>query len=246
MGGTFSHIFFAHGSTFHGSQEGGLVTGAAPSRRPASRMAGMFPLPPALYPVEASMLINSRRAYGLVTIVFHWAIAPLFIGQIVLGVVMLRLDDQRRAFELIQLHKSIGFLILALAVPRLLWRLANRAPALPENMSRPERSAAKLSHAALYGLMIALPITGWILVSVSTLGIVTLAFNTVVIPNLPLPASDVAETVWSWIHTALAFLAAGLVLLHICAALWHQFLRRDDLLKRIILPGREERVRPRR
>jgi len=188
------------------------------------------------------MLYNTHRSYGLVTILFHWLIAVLFIGQIVLGIVMLRLDDQRRVFELIQLHKSIGFVILALVIPRLLWRVAAQSPDLPRTMTKAERGAAKLSHATLYALMLALPLTGWVIVSVSTLGIVTLAFDKILIPNLPLPASDAAELFWSWVHAILAFGAAGLVALHIGAALWHQFIRRDGLLVRMFVPGREERT----
>ncbi|MCO5063820.1 MAG: cytochrome b [Rhizobiaceae bacterium] len=190
------------------------------------------------------MLGNTRRSYGLVAIVLHWIIAPLFIGQLVLGFLMVRLDDQRRAFELIQLHKSLGFLILALAVPRLLWRLGGISPELPESMSRYERLAATLSHASLYGLMIGLPLTGWILVSVSTLGIVTFAFNFVVIPNLPLVPSDGAEAFWSSTHMALGFIAAAVVTLHLCAAAWHQFIRKDGLLSRILCPRRDDRGCP--
>ena len=190
------------------------------------------------------MLINTRRGYGLVTILFHWTIAPIVIAQLLLGFVMLRLADQRSAFELIQLHKSIGFLILALVIPRLLWRLASVTPEHPAGMSPHERLVAQLSHFALYGMMIGLPLSGWILVSVSTLGIVTLAFNKIIISNLPLATSDFAESLWSWIHAILAFVAAALIVLHLCAALWHQFLRRDDLLSRIIFPAREERSGP--
>ncbi|MGC4024737.1 MAG: cytochrome b [Mesorhizobium sp.] len=188
------------------------------------------------------MLYNTRRAYGLVTILFHWSIAALFIGQIALGLTMLRLDDQRRVFELIQLHKSIGFLILALVILRILWRLAVLSPDLPSGMSKIERGAANLSHAALYGLMLGLPLTGWVLVSVSTLGIVTLVFGKLLIPNLPLPPSDAAELLWSWVHAVLAFGAAVLIVLHMGAALWHQFVRRDGLLVRMLVPGREERT----
>lgn len=190
------------------------------------------------------MLINTKQSYGLISILFHWTIAPLFIAQLVLGFVMIRLTDQRLGFELIQLHKSLGFLILALAIPRLLWRLASKSPSFPKRMSRTERGAAMVSHSALYGLMFILPLTGWILVSVSTLGIVTLAFNSIVIPNIPLTPSDAAETFWSTVHGLLGFATAGLVTLHICAGLWHQFVRRDGLLKRILVPEREEHTAP--
>lgn len=184
------------------------------------------------------MLRNTAKSYGLVAIILHWVIALLFIGQLVLGLWMVRMADQRLAFSLIQWHKSFGFLILALAAIRLCWWLVNPRPALPDDMSRWERSAAGVAHAALYGLMFVLPLTGWALVSVSLLGIPTFAFYLFVIPHLPLAVSEQAETLWSSAHALLGYGAAGLVTIHILAALRHHLWLRDDLLTRITRPAR--------
>ena len=95
----------------------------------------------------------------------------IFIGQFGLGFVMVRLTSQRTAFELIQLHKSFGFLLLGLIILRIAWRLGNAAPALPDSVGALERRTAPLAHLALYAFQLALPLSGWALVSVSMLEI---------------------------------------------------------------------------
>jgi len=184
------------------------------------------------------MLRNTETRYGLVAIILHWLIGLLFIGQIVLGLIMVRLDDQRLSFDLIQWHKSFGFLILVLVPLRIVWRLANPRPALPDASPAWEHDAASGTHLLLYLLMLILPLTGWVLVSVSTLGMPTFAFYRFIVPNLPLPASDGAEEMWALVHQWLGYAAAALVGLHILAALRHQFILRDGLLVRMLVPGK--------
>lgn len=188
------------------------------------------------------MLRNTETGYGLVAIILHWLIGLLFIGQIVLGLVMVRLDDQRLSFDLIQWHKSFGFLILVLVPLRVAWRLANPRPALPASTLDWEREAASATHRILYVLMLILPLTGWVLVSVSTLGMPTFAFYRFIIPNLPLPASNGAEETWAFVHQWLGYGAAALVGFHILAALRHQFILRDGLLVRMLVPGKNAPV----
>ncbi|MGE0280716.1 MAG: cytochrome b [Rhizobiaceae bacterium] len=184
------------------------------------------------------MLRNTETRYGLVAIILHWLIGLLFIGQIVLGLVMVRLDDQRLSFDLIQWHKSFGFLILVLVPLRIAWRLANLRPALPDSTPAWEHEAASATHLILYLLMLVLPLTGWVLVSVSTLGMPTFAFYRFIIPNLPLPASDGTEEMWAFVHQWLSYAAAALVGFHVLAALRHQFILRDGLLVRMLVPGK--------
>lgn len=180
------------------------------------------------------MLRNCENAYGGVAIVFHWTIALLFIGQLVLGYTMTRVKSMALQFELIQWHKSVGFLILALAVLRLLWRLGSRQPRAAPGRSAGERVAAKTVQTLLLAATIAVPLAGWALASTSTLGIPSLAFNLLLIPHLPLVPSGEAEMFWRRAHTVLAYgtglLAAG----HAAAALRHHFLLRDDTFTRIL------------
>ncbi|MER8596196.1 cytochrome b [Mesorhizobium sp. M1182] len=177
---------------------------------------------------------NQTAGYGWTAIILHWLIAALFIGQFLLGFVMVRLSSQRTAFELIQLHKSFGFLLLGLVILRIAWRLGRPAPPLPRSVGPFERRMAPLVHLALYAFQLALPLSGWALVSVSVLEIPSVPFNLFVMPNLPLGESDTAESFWAATHWYLAYAGIGLVALHLAAALRHHFWLRDTVLTRMI------------
>ena len=182
-------------------------------------------------------ITNSTTRYGWVAIILHWLIGIIFIGQFALGFVMVRLTSQRTAFELIQLHKSFGFLLLGLIILRIAWRLGNAAPALPASTGALERRTAPLAHLALYAFQLALPLSGWALVSVSMLEIPSMPFNLFVMPNLPLGLSDTAENFWAAVHWYLASAGIALVALHALAALRHHFWLRDNVLTRMITPS---------
>jgi len=182
-------------------------------------------------------LTNTPTRYGWAMIVLHWLIGIVFIGQFVLGFIMVRTTSQRTAFELIQLHKSFGFLLLGLIILRIAWRLGNAAPPLPRAVGTLERKTAPLAHFALYAFQIALPLSGWALVSVSTLEIPTMPFDLFVMPNLPLAESDAAESFWLAAHWYLGYAGIALVALHVAAALRHHFMLRDTVLTRMITPS---------
>jgi cytochrome b561 len=182
-------------------------------------------------------ITNTTTRYGWAAIILHWLIAAIFIGQFALGFVMMRVSSQRTAFELIQLHKSFGFLLLGLVILRIAWRLGNAAPALPRSVGRLERRTAPLVHFALYVFQLALPLSGWALVSVSMLEIPSVPFNLFVMPDLPLSESDTAESFWISAHWYLAYAGIGLVALHIAAALRHHFWLKDVVLTRMVTPS---------
>lgn len=186
----------------------------------------------------APLIRNTPTRYGWIAILLHWTVGVLFIAQLALGIVMTKLSSQRTAFELIQLHKSLGFLLLGIVVLRLTWRLTSTVPKLPAGTGRLERLAAPIAHFALYGLQLALPLTGWALVSASVLEIPSMPFGLFVMPNLPLGVSDAAESFWSATHAYLAYAAMVLVGAHVLAALHHHFRRRDSVLVRMISPSR--------
>jgi cytochrome b561 len=185
-----------------------------------------------------TMLRNDENAYGLVAIVFHWTIAALFAGQLVLGYSMTRTNSMALQFELIQWHKSFGFVVLGLAVLRLAWRLTNPRPRALPSMPVWERIAARGAHFLLLTATIAVPLAGWALVSTSTLAIPTLAFNRWLIPHLPLAPLPGAEAFWRGTHELLAYASAVLIAGHAAAALRHHFLIRDTVLLRMLGAGR--------
>ncbi|MGX5829611.1 cytochrome b [Mesorhizobium sp. 43Arga] len=184
-----------------------------------------------------SAITNTSTRYGWATILLHWLIGIIFIGQFALGFIMVRLTSQRTSFELIQLHKSLGFLLLGLIILRIAWRIGNATPPLPASVGALERRTAPLAHLALYAFQIALPLSGWALVSVSTLEIPTMPFNLFVMPNLPLAESDAAESFWAAAHWYLAYVGIALVALHVAAALRHHLVLRDSVLTRMITPS---------
>lgn len=190
----------------------------------------------------ATMITNNTNRYGWAAIALHWLIALIFIGQFALGFIMVRIESQRTAFELIQLHKSFGFLLLGLIILRIAWRLGNAAPALPRSVGALERRAAPLAHFALYAFQLALPLSGWALVSVSMLEIPSMPFNLFVMPNLPLAMSDAAESFWTEAHWYLAYAGIALVVLHALAALRHHFWLRDSVLVRMITPSSDQEM----
>ena len=107
--------------------------------------------------------------YSAVAVALHWVIALCILSMIPMGWWMTAAIEQpgsqAAAYRLFQLHKSIGFLILALTLVRIVWRLTHRPPALPAGMKRWEAFAAHATHAAFYALMLGLPLTGWLYVS---------------------------------------------------------------------------------
>jgi cytochrome b561 len=185
---------------------------------------------------------NTASRYGWGAIGFHWAIAVIFIGQFVLGLAMTRVTSQRTSFELIQLHKSFGFLLLGLVVLRIAWRLSNVTPPLPPETGQFERRAAPLAHFALYLFQLALPLSGWALVSASVLAIPSMPFGLFVVPNLPIGISGGVEGLWLKAHGYLAYAGMALVALHLAASLRHHFWLHDNVLARMIAPSlhREE------
>jgi cytochrome b561 len=184
-------------------------------------------------------LTSSERRYGVVAMSLHWLIAFAIIGNFGLGLYMHELPlAKRETIELFQFHKSIGLTVLALSVLRLLWRLVNPVPALPEGLPGWERAAARASHVLLYFLMIAIPLAGWIMVSLSPLELPTYWFKMFEVPHLPVSGlrSAVWEDAFKVIHAYLAFAIAGLAVLHVMAALRHHLILKNDVLKRMI-PG---------
>ena len=175
---------------------------------------------------------------------FHWVIALLIATNLVLGFYFANVMDSHDPsfFAIVQLHKSIGLTVLVLSVLRLGWRLVNPIPTLPSDFSAPMRVLARGTHYLFYILIIAVPLFGWATVSASPRGTPTMYFGLFQWPHLPvlstLPRAAKREYVeiLGGVHMWLAYSAFALLILHVGAALWHHFARRDAVLKRM-LPG---------
>jgi len=182
-----------------------------------------------------------QERYSNVAITLHWLIALGIIVNIALGLYFADLPrSDPDKFFLTQTHKSIGLTILVLSLIRVAWRLMNPVPPLPASMSPITRFAAHATHFLLYVLIIAIPLSGWLLVSSSPLGLPTMYFGWFAWPELPyfsdLPRA--AKKLWvqdfATVHIYLAWSAIVLVTIHVVAALYHQFIRRDVVLGRML------------
>jgi cytochrome b561 len=181
--------------------------------------------------------------YGSVAMTLHWLIAAAVLVNLCLGLYMADLprSDPYR-FILFQTHKSIGLTVLVLSLLRLGWRLMNPVPPLPRGMNPVLRIVSRFSHILLYFLIVAIPLAGWALVSSSPLGLPTPYFGLFSWPNIPmlanLPRAIKIQNLHFFedTHSLLAFTMIGLLALHVTGALYHQFVRRDDVLRRMT-PG---------
>lgn len=188
---------------------------------------------------EALPVPSDARRFSAPAIVLHWAIAALIVYNLYLGLTYDSLDSIMAKFEVLQLHKSIGVTVLVLSVLRLLWRLVNPPPPYPETMKPWEKAVASATHWSFYGLMIGLPLVGWVIVSASVRNIPTLLYQTIPWPHLPLLPELPVETrrglteAAEQAHATLAWIAIALLVLHVGAALKHQFVTKDGVLYRM-------------
>jgi cytochrome b561 len=179
------------------------------------------------------MLHNTPESWGAVTKFLHWSMALLIFTLFALGWTADLLPRSPLKIDVFIWHKSLGILALTLVVIRLLWQLANPTPRPPTDTKPWEHVAAKSAHAFLYILMIAMPISGWVINSAANVPFKV--FWLVPLPNLTGPNQelrDVAETA----HLAMFFLFATVLVAHIGAAIRHHVVKRNNVLTRM-LPG---------
>lgn len=176
--------------------------------------------------------MNADTHYTFTTRVLHWTMAAMIIVMLFVGVGMVASVSQRP--WLIDLHRPLGIAVLLLAVLRLANRLRHPPPPLPHDLPRWQVFAAHASHGLLYALMLAMPLLGWATVSAG--GYPVEMFGGVRLPAIVSPDA----TAYAYLHDAHAGLARLLfltVLLHIAAALFHAWLRRDGVFSRMARSG---------
>ncbi len=160
----------------------------------------------------------------------HWLMAVMILGLLALGIYMSDLPLSPQKLTLYSWHKWLGVTVFLLVWLRLAWRVTHRPPALPETLSALMRLAAHAGHAALYGLMIAIPLTGWLMSSAK--GFQTVWFGVLPIPDLlgrDRELGDLLQQVHKLLNLLLMQTLAG----HVLAALWHHFVLKDDTLRRM-------------
>jgi cytochrome b561 len=179
-------------------------------------------------------LTNLPARYTPVAIAFHWLLALMIIGSFCVGAYMSDLQLSVTKLKLYNYHKWAGITILALSALRLLWRLTHRPPAAPA-MPRWQHLASQLAHGALYVLFFAVPLMGW--AYSSSAGFPVVLFGVLPLPDFVAPDKALSEILKER-HGQLAWALAVVVLVHVGAALKHQFIDRDGLLQRMWPAGR--------
>lgn len=176
---------------------------------------------------------NTPERYGTVAILLHWASAALLLVVLGLGLYMVSLPDagyDERKITLILVHKSVGMGTLALLALRLGWRLGNPLPALAQGLPFWQQVAARFVHLAFYGVLFALPVTGWLMSSAG--GYPVILFGEFVLPDL-VPLNEGRFRFYIELHRWLADTLLLLLALHAGAALRHHILMKDDTLRRM-------------
>ena len=171
-------------------------------------------------------------SYSRVAIILHWATAALVLSTIPLGLYGAS-SDSPGGQAATDVHKTIGILVLALTIVRVGWRLAHPPMPLQATMNLSLRRIARLTHLLFYVLLLALPVSGWWMSSAvptrHAFGVGSFA-----IPFLPVPRGMASAGPAHFVHIQLAFVMIGLVGLHLLAALKHQFVDRDAVLRRML------------
>lgn len=164
----------------------------------------------------------------------HWLIAALLIYNYALGERTEHLKPGAALFAVLQLHKSIGITVLLLSLWRLAIRLWRPLPAAVID-SPSAKYLSSAVHALFYVVMIAAPLTGWIIVSTAKIKIPTLLFGLIPLPHLPLAGmSHALHELAEEAHGLLSRLMLGLIALHVIGALRHQFMMKDRLFDRMM------------
>lgn len=179
---------------------------------------------------------NTTRRYGAVAIALHWLMAALLVALVAVGLYMVSLPDagfDQKKIRLILFHKELGVLALTLVAARLGWHIGNPLPALVENIPDWQKVAARFVHLCFYGLMFALPITGWLMSSAA--GIPVSFFGLFDLPDF-IPRNDQLFRAFIEVHKWLGYALIGCLLVHAGAALGHHFIFKDDTLRKM-LPG---------
>jgi cytochrome b561 len=157
----------------------------------------------------------------------HWVTVVLVLAQVVLGFAFAELMDRGPAqAQVFAWHKTLGALILLIALIRLGYRLSNPPPPFPPELPRWRRIAAVWNHRAFYFLLVVLPLTGLVAVSGMSPDAHTTLAGGIRIPIIPGIGRATGETAGD-LHVVLVFTTIALLLLHVAAALQQQFFEHD-------------------
>ena len=174
---------------------------------------------------------SGLQRYTRTAIALHWLVALLIFVTFPLGVYMHDLPLSPNKLQLYSWHKWIGITILTLAVLRLLWRAGHTPPLLPEAISCWQRRASQGVHFFLYVLILAIPMSGWLMSSAK--GFQTVWFGVLPLPDLVSKDKALGDLLTT-VHQNLNLTLLIMVAIHVAAVLKHHFIQRNAILRRML------------
>jgi cytochrome b561 len=178
------------------------------------------------------MIRNTPSTWGSVSRWFHWILAAAIIGMLAYGWWMNHFPARADRYFYRSIHADIGYVVLLLTVLRLIWRAVNPTPALPDGTPRWQQMLARISHGLLYLVTILVAMLGWAHSGARTPDYSSF-FGLFHVPQITSP-DKAAAGAYEERHILFAYVLLALVVLHVVAAAWHHFSRRDHVVARMV------------
>jgi cytochrome b561 len=178
------------------------------------------------------MVRNTKHNWGSLSRSFHWGLGLAIVGMLAYGWWMNHMVPRPDKFFHRSIHADIGYVVLLLMVARLIWRGINPVPAPASDSPQWERMLARINHWALYLTTMVVALLGWAHSGAHKPDYADW-FGLFRVPQFTSPDKAAARFFEHW-HIWLAYVLIGLVLLHVLAALYHHFVKRDRVLVRMV------------
>lgn len=175
------------------------------------------------------MYKNTQNDYGLIAKIFHWGMAPLFVGMFTVAYIMMNMPPGETKWMLYGLHKSVGVLLLLLILGRFIVRLISEVPALPKEMALWQQKAARTNIILLYAVMFGMAISGTAMSLLGGHGITVFNLYTLSSPYVNKELAGLFHSA----HGYISYVFIGSFCLHLAGATYHHFILKDGLLKRM-------------
>lgn len=179
-----------------------------------------------------ALIANAHVSYDPVAKTLHWLTALLVVAQFIVAWTMPAIHHGMKPVGLIQWHLVIGSSLLIVVVLRLAWRLTHRPPVPAAGLPGWQRATAAVTHWALYALLLAVPITGWLAASARPWTV--RAFGVLPLPPLLPAGAKIGFEIGDYHAGSLAWALFGVAVLHLLAALYHRLALRDRVLSRML------------
>ena len=179
------------------------------------------------------MIRNTTKSWGSLARAFHWILGLTILGMLAFGWWMNHIPARPDRFFYRSIHADIGYLLLVLTALRLIWRAINPTPALPADTPTWQRIAAWISHSALYLVTIIVIMLGWAHSGARVQGDYGSFFGLFHVPQFTSPDKATADA-FEDRHIFMAYVLLALIVIHLAAAAWHHFIKRDRVSARMV------------